>query len=152
MKNIRRKYHRPKAHWDSVRIAEEKNLLKEYGLRLKRELWKSEAILRNFRQRARDLIAVENKEEEKALIDKLAKLGILKEGSNLDNVLALTIEDILNRRLQTIVFRKGIAKTPIQARQFIVHGHVLIGDKKASFPSHMISTMDENKVRIRGGK
>jgi len=152
MRNIRRKYSRPKAHWDSVRIAEERNLLREYGLRVKRELWQAEAILRNFRQRARNLIAVENKAEEKELIDKLAKLGILKEGSNLDGVLALNVEDILSRRLQTVVFRKGIAKSPLQARQFIVHGHVFIGDKKASFPSHLIASKEENTVRIHGGK
>ena len=151
MRNIRRKFARPKAHWDTTRIAEEKALLKDYGLRVKRELWSAEAILRNFRQRARDLIAVENKQEESALLDKLAKLGILKEGGTLDDVLALNVEDILNRRLQTIVFRKGIAKSPMQARQFIVHGHVFIGEKKASFPSHLIPAKEENKVRIHGG-
>lgn len=152
MRNIRRKYKKPKAHWDSVRIADEKIILKDYGLRTKRELWRAEEMLRNFRQRARVLIAVENKTEEKALIDKLVKLGILKEGSNLDNVLALSVEDILNRRLQTIIFKKGIAKTLLQARQFIVHGHVLIGDKKASYPSHLIPAEHENKVNIHGGK
>ena len=152
MKNIRRKYERPKAHWDSVRIAEEKILLRDYGLKTKRELWKTEAILRNFRQRARDLIAVENKTEEKALIDKLVKLGILKKDSGLDDVLAMNVKDILNRRLQTIVFSKGIAKTSMQARQFIVHGHVLIGDEKASFPSHLIPVEHENRIKVHGGR
>ena len=151
MKNIRRKYERPKAHWDSTRIAEEKSLLKEYGLRTKKELWKTEAILRNFRQRTRELIAVEDKTEEKALIDKLVKLGILKKDSSLDDVLALNVKDILNRRLQTIVFSKGIAKTPIQARQFIVHGHVLIGEKKTTFPSYLIPVEFESRVKVHGG-
>ncbi len=152
MKNIRRKYQRPKTPWDSTRIAEERNLLKEYGLRTKKELWKAQEILRNFRQRARDLIAVEDKESEKTLINKLVKMGMLKEGSTLDDILALDVKDILNRRLQTIVFRKGVAKTPMQARQFIVHGHILIGNKRASFPSHLISLEEENEIKFHGGK
>ena len=152
MRNIRRKFSRPKAHWDTTRIADERDLLKDYGLMTKRELWKSEAILRNFRQRARDLIAVENKTEERVLIEKLAKLGILKKDSTLDDVLALNVRDILNRRLQTIVFNKGIAKTPMQARQLIVHGHVLIDDEKTTFPSYMIPAESENKVKVHGGK
>jgi small subunit ribosomal protein S4 len=152
MRNIRRKYQRPKAHWDSARIAEERAILREYGLRVKRELWNAQEILRSFRQRARDLIAVENKHEEKALLDKLVKLGILKKENTLDDVLALTVNDILDRRLQTMVFRKGIAKTPLQARQFIVHGHVLVDDKKTTFPSYLIPAEDESKIRISGGK
>ncbi len=152
MRNIRRKFSRPKAHWDSTRIAEEKELLKNYGLRVKRELWKSQEILRNFRQRARDLTAVENKAEEKALLEKLVKLGILKEGSTLDDVLALTVEDILGRRLQSIIHRKGIAKTALQARQMIVHGHVMINDSRLSYPSALITAEDENKIKVIGGK
>ena len=152
MRNIRRKFSRPKAHWDSSRIEEERALLKEYGLRIKRELWKSQEILRNFRQRARQLTAVRNKAEEKALLDKLVKLGMLKKESTLDDVLALTVNDILNRRLQTIIFRKGIAKTPLQARQMIVHGHVMVGENRLNFPSALIEAEEEGKIKIIGGK
>jgi small subunit ribosomal protein S4 len=152
MRNIRRKFQRPSARWDMNRIEEEKIILRDYGLRTKRELWRAQATLRDFRQRARNLNAVKNKADEKILLEKLVRLGILKEGKGLDDVLALTVSDVLNRRLQSIVHRKGIAKTPLQSRQLIVHRHVMVDGKVTTFPSYLIPSDLEGKISIIGGK
>ena len=77
---------------------------------------------------------------------KLKKLGILQETAVLDNVLDLTIEDILERRLQTIVFRKGLARTIFQSRQLITHGHVTIDGRRVTIPSYLVPKADETKL------
>ncbi|MFQ5647709.1 MAG: 30S ribosomal protein S4 [Candidatus Aenigmatarchaeota archaeon] len=146
MRRIRNKFRNPKRPWDSARIKEEKDLLREYGLRRKEELRVSEEMLRNIRQRARNLITEEDKRKEKVLLDKLSKQGILKPGSNLDDVLALTVKDVLDRRLQTIVLRKGLAKTSRQARQAITHGRIAIEARRTTFPSHIVTMEEEGKI------
>jgi small subunit ribosomal protein S4 len=147
MKRQKKKYERPKKPWDKARIEEEKKLLEKYGLRRKREIWRAESILRNYRRIARELAARRDKEREKILIDKLFKMGILKKKeATLDDVLALTVEDILERRLQTIVHKKGLAKTLKQARQFIVHGHIAVDGRRVRWPSMLVPVSEEDKI------
>ena len=150
MRRLKKKYETPKKPWDKARIEEEKKLMKKYGLRRKREIWRAEAILRKYRRMARDLNATKNEEKTKQLIEKLYKLGILKsKDATLDDVLGLTVEDILERRLQTIVYRKGFANTPKQARQFIVHGHVFIKGRRVVFPSYLVPRDEEDKIEVK---
>lgn len=148
MKRFRKKYEKPKRPWDKARIEAEKELMKKYGLRRKKEVWKAEAILRKYRRIARDLLANYNAEKEKILIKKLSRFGLLSENSTLDDVLSLTVENILDRRLQTIVFKKGFANTIKQARQFIVHGHVYIKDRKITYPSYLVPLNEENEIKV----
>jgi len=148
MKRWRKKYEFPKKPWDKERIEREKELMKKYGLRRKREIWKAEAILRKYRRLARRLIANPDEEKKKILIQKLSKMGLLKADATLDDVLGLTVEDILERRLQTIVFKKGFANTIKQARQFIVHGHVKINGRKVIFPSYLVPVEEEDKIEV----
>ena len=148
MRRLRKKYEKPKRPWDKERIEEEKKLMKEYGLRRKREIWRAEAILRKYRRMARDLIAKKDKEKEKILIQKLNRMGILPANATLDDVLSLTVRDILERRLQTIVYRKGLANTVKQARQFIVHGHVKIKGRKVIFPSYLVPKEEEDQIEV----
>jgi len=148
MRRIKNKFQRPKAPWDSVRIKDEKGLLKEYGLRRKKELRAAEEILRRFRQRARELIAVRDEEKEKILIEKLLMLGMLtKEKTELDDVLSLTVNNILDRRLQTIVAKKALAKTLREARQMIVHKRINIGDRITPFPSCIVTLEEEANIK-----
>ncbi len=149
----RKKYDTPKHPWEADRIKEEWELQKKYGLKNKREIWKAKSLLRNFRGQARKLQAKlrygnpQAEKEQKLLFDKLISLGILNEANaTLDAVLSLTVEDILRRRLQTIVYLKGLARTPKQARQFIVHGHIAIGDKKVTIPSYLVRKEEEELV------
>jgi small subunit ribosomal protein S4 len=148
MKRSRKKYETPKKPWDKARIEKEKEILKKFGLKRKRELWRAEAILRKYRRMARELVAKKDKEKEKILLEKLEKIGVLKEGSGLDDVLALTVEDILERRLQTIVYRKGLANTIKHARQLIVHGHVKIKGRKINYPSYIVPREEEDKIEV----
>ena len=145
-KKQRRKYESPKRPYDKARIEREKKTKQEYGLRRKREILRAESILRNFRRRARELQASRNEKLEKELLQKLNKLGISV--SSVDDVLGIKLENILNRRLQTIVYKKGFANTPKQARQLVVHGHVYIGDRKISWPSYLVPSDEENKIKV----
>jgi len=146
MKKQRKQYSRPFRPWDKARIEREKILMKEYGLRRKKEIWKAEAILRKYRRLARDLAANRNEEMEKILIQKLNKLGLIKLNANLDDILALTVESILNRRLQTLVKKKSLANTIKQARQFIVHGHIALNGQRIRWPSALIPADMEDKI------
>ena len=150
MRKLKKKLKRPRKPWDKERIEREAELMKKYGLRRKREIWKAEEILRKFRRRARRLAAEKNKEEEKILIQKLARMGLLNENATLDDVLSLTVENILDRRLQTLVFKKGLAKTPKQARQFITHGHIAVGGRRTVYPSYLVPRDEEDKIKFYG--
>jgi small subunit ribosomal protein S4 len=148
MKRSRKKYEKPKRPWDKATIEKEREILKKFGLKRKKELWKADAILRKYRRMARDLVARKDKEKEKTLIEKLIKIGVLKPGNTLEDVLALTVEDILERRLQTIVYRKGLANSLKHSRQLIVHGHVKINGRKITYPSYLVPKEEENKIEI----
>jgi small subunit ribosomal protein S4 len=149
MKRQKKKYETPKKPWDKERIEKEKKLKKEYGLKRKKEIWRAEALLRKYRRIARNLIAKRDKEAEKELIRKLNKLGLLDEKATLDDVLSLTVENILERRLQTIVFRKGLANSPKHARQLITHGHVFIEGRKIVYPSYLVKRGEEDKIVVQ---
>jgi len=146
MKRQHPKFEHPLKPWNRERIQHEKKLLADYGLRRKHEVWRAEGILRNFRQTARQLVASQDKTAEVALLKRLAKLGLIRPESTLDDVLALGIENILERRLQTIINRRGIASTPLQARQFIVHGHIAINGQKVRWPGSLVPVDDEAKI------
>ncbi len=146
MRRLRKKYEKPRKVWDKERIEEEEKIMKEYGLKRKKELWRCEAILRKYRRIARELVGKKDEEKEKVLIQKLSKLGVLKENATLDDVLSLTVRDILERRLQTIVFRKGLCNSIKQARQLITHGHIKINGRKIVYPSYLVNKDEEDKI------
>ena len=145
-KRQRKKYATPRFAWRQDILQEELKLLGQYGLRNKHELWRHETSLSKFRGIARSLIGKEPEERqrmENELLAKLKKIGVLQETAALDNVLDLALEDLLERRLQTIVFRKGLAKTPFQARQLITHGHITINNRRITIPSYIVSREEE---------
>jgi small subunit ribosomal protein S4 len=147
----RKKFDTPRHPWQIERIEEEKKLLRNYGLKNKRELWRMETLLRGFRRQARKLQALDTpqaKKEETQLLQRLARLNLLKKNATLDDVLALTLEDILNRRLQTLVYKKGLANTIKQARQFIVHGHISIKGRKVTAPSYLVKKEEEKSIKF----
>ena len=148
-KKQRKKFETPRFRWRKDILQEELKLIGQYGLRNKHELWRHKTTLSKTRGIARSLIGKtpeERKKIENELIVRLKKLGILAETSVLDNVLDLTIEDLLERRLQTIVFRKGLARTIFQARQLITHGHITIGNRRVTVPSYTVSKTEESQV------
>ncbi len=149
MRRIRKKFKKPRSPWNITKIKDDRKLLNDYGLRRKKEMLMAQGVLRNYRQRARELIADKDKEKERILIEKMAKLGFLpKKESTLDDILALNITNLLDRRLQTLVLRKGIAKTPMQSRQLIVHGHVSVAGRKTKFPSYIVPVEEDRKISL----
>jgi small subunit ribosomal protein S4 len=148
-KKQRKKFETPRFRWRKDILQEELQLIGQYGLRNKHELWRHKTMLSKTRGIARSLIGKTPEERvkmENELLTRLKKLGILEETAVLDNVLDLSIEDLLERRLQTTVFRKGLARTIFQSRQLITHGHINIGDRRVTVPSYIVPKEEEQNV------
>uniref|UniRef100_A0A7J3XZ00 Small ribosomal subunit protein uS4 n=1 Tax=Thermogladius calderae TaxID=1200300 RepID=A0A7J3XZ00_9CREN len=148
-RKIRKKWEGPRHPWRKDVLEHEMKLVGAYGLRNKRELWITATIVRRIRHRARSLLAAPKEvreKEEKALIIRLVKLGVLRENARLEDVLALKPEDLLERRLQTIVYRKGLARTIHEARQLIVHGHIAIAGRRIRSPGYLVTLDEEHLV------
>lgn len=130
-------------------------MLAKYGLRRKEEIWRAQTLLRNFRRQARNLLAASGpqaEKETKQLISRLQSLGLVGENATLDDVLGLTVDKILERRLQTIVHRKGLAQTVRQARQLITHGHIAIAGRCVNVPSYLVPVREEPLIEYASDK
>ncbi|MEK6923813.1 MAG: 30S ribosomal protein S4 [Candidatus Micrarchaeota archaeon] len=152
-KHLRKLYEKPKKLWDTARITEERGLATEYGLRSMHELWRMKTILRKIRRNARQLLShtgTAANESEKQLLARAKGFLIRGETATLDDILALTTKDILERRLQTQVVRRGFAKTMRQARQLITHGHIQVGSQKATSPAYLVKFNEEQQINWRG--
>ena len=147
----RRVWKKPKRPLNYDLIMDELKTLGTFGLKTKRELWKTQTELSRVRLQARSLLALRQDERERKepiLMQSLSKIGLVNEDSTLDDVLNLQVTDLLSRRLQTIVQRKLYFKTPYQARQAIVHGHIMIGDSVVTIPSYIVKTEEEAKIHL----
>ena len=150
-RKIRRSYSRPGHPWQKERIEQENILLTEYGLKNKTELWKMTSHLRTFADQAKKLIAAttpQAQRERTQLLQRLHRLGLIQKDAKLDNVLTITLKDLLERRLQTFLVRKGLEKTMHQARQFISHEHIFVGTRKLTRPSHIVTLEQEPTIRF----
>ena len=144
-KRKRKQHSRPRRPFDKVRIEEENVLKEKYGLKNKKEIWKADSAIARVRNLAKRLIT-KSDEEKRTFIEKLQKIGFKVE--KIADALALDKEDWLKRRLQTIIFMKKFASTPKQARQFVVHKHVSVGDRIVNIPSYQVSLEEEPSVRL----
>ncbi|MEB3759871.1 MAG: 30S ribosomal protein S4 [Desulfurococcales archaeon] len=150
----RKKWEGPKHPWIKERLLKEIELVGKYGLKNKRELWKAETMARKLRHRARNLLAIPEGEREKAtrvLLERLYIMGLIEKDATLDEILGLTAEHILERRLQTIVYKKGLAKSIYHARQLIVHGHIAIGGRRITSPGYLVKRDEEDLVGYAPG-
>ena len=148
-KNPRRAWRKPKRPLNYDLKMEELKTLGTFGLRTKRELWKAHTKLSSVRHQARSLLALQQEvreEKEPILMKSLARIGLVSSDATLDDVLNLKVNDLLDRRLQTQVFKKFGFKTPYQARQAVVHGHIMIGDRVVNLPSYTVTTGEEDKI------
>ena len=147
----RRVWRKPKRPLNYDLKMEELKTLGTFGLRTKRELWKAHTQLSNVRHQARSLLALQQdvrEEKEPILMKSLARVGLVSSEATLDDVLNLQVTDLLTRRLQTLVFKKFGFKTPYQARQAVVHGHIMIGDRIVNIPSYTVTTSEENNIKF----
>ena len=150
-KTPRRVWKKPKRPLNYDLMMDELKTLGTFGLKTKKELWKTQTELSRVRLQARSLLALRQEERERKepiLIQSLSKIGLVDQNSTLDDVLNLQVNDLLSRRLQTMAQRKLFFKTPYQARQAIVHGHIMIGDSIVTIPSYVVKTEEEEKIRL----
>jgi len=154
-RRLRKKLEGPRHPYNKARLEEEMVYLGQYGLRNKREIWKAQTILKKYRARARTSLALPEEQQEKErqiLVKKLFLLGIMsKEDGLIDEVLSLTVEQFLKRRLQSIVHEIGLAISPWQARQMISHGHIAIRGKKVTSPSYHVIRGEEELITFSPG-
>jgi small subunit ribosomal protein S4 len=147
----RKVWRKPKRPLNYELKMDELQTLGTFGLRTKRELWKAHTELSRVRQQARSLLALTEEaraEKEPILLKSLSRIGLVSENSSLDDVLNLKPTDLLARRLQTIVSKKLGFKTPYQARQAVIHGHIMVGDRKVDIPSYTVTVAEEDSVKF----
>jgi small subunit ribosomal protein S4 len=148
-------YETPNHPWQGERIAEESGLVGKYGLKNKEELWTAQSELRNYRREDRKLLGrtrdkASDEKERAEFIGSLKRIGVLAEQDAIDDVLSLDVTDVLERRLQTVVYRKGLANTTQQARQFISHGHIVVDGSRVQTPSYKVTVDEEDTVAFDG--
>ncbi|MFO7872226.1 MAG: 30S ribosomal protein S4 [Candidatus Undinarchaeales archaeon] len=152
-KKTGKSYSTPSHPWLKTRIDDENKLISGYGLKTKKEIWKAEKSLEKFRSLARELVGEVSGEEAKKkeeLIEKLNDLGILNKDADLEDVLSLKVENFLDRALQTLVYKKGIANSPKQARQLILHGHIELKGRIHTAPRTLIPVDEEETIAYVG--
>ena len=146
MKKKHKQYSKPKRAFEKERILEEEEIKKEFGLKNKKEIWRSESKIKSIRDRIKKLISANSKEQE-AFFNRLKKIGL--DVNSIADVLSLNKKDYLKRRLQTIVVSKKIATTQKSARQLITHKKILVNGNTIDSPSYIVSIELENKISLK---
>lgn len=148
-KKTKKKFETPRHPWVKEVIDAEKSLTRDYGLKNKKEIWKAKSKLRHFMAQSKDYSKLDSSDPQiESFLQRLRKLGLINESQSLDDVLGLEVKDILERRLQTVVYRKGLTNSIRQARQFIVHNHVTVNGVIVDVPGYIVEVDKENTIEI----
>lgn len=151
-KKSKKQYFTPAHPWNKTAIDEERILMQDYGLQKKKEIYIHNSFLKKYKDIAKRLIAdktVQGEREKAQMMAKLQRLNLLGAGARLDDVLSLQLPNILDRRLQSVVDKKGLARSMKQARQFITHRHIRIGDKEITSPGYLVSSEEESVLNFK---
>merc|ERR1712139_233420 len=139
---------------EKERLDAELKIIGQYGLRCKKEIWRVRLALAKIRSTARSLLTKDDKDpvrifEGEALMRRLRRYGILDEDKQrLDYVLSLELENFMNRRLQTLVFKRGLAKSIHHARVLIRQRHIRVGRQVVNVPSFMVRLESEPHIEF----
>lgn len=145
-RKLRKKFETPQHPWQRSRLEYEGKIKDNYGIRRKNEIWKINSLLKKFKRQAKKLIAMTSGQaeiEKKQLIARLNSLGLIEKDATMDHVLTLTLQNLMDRRLQSKVVALGLAKTPKQARQMVVHGHISVNENIIDSPSYLMKAGDK---------
>jgi len=151
-RNYGKTFKKPRRPFEKERLDAELKVVGEFGLRNKRELWRVQMVLSKLRARARELLTLDEKDakrmfEGEALLRRMYRYGFLDESqTKLDYVLALTPQDVLERRLQTLVFKLGLAKSIHHARVLIRQRHIRVGKQIVNIPSFMVRVDSQKHI------
>tara|TARA_Y100000310_G_C20694493_1_gene824582 strand:+ start:3039 stop:3761 length:723 start_codon:yes stop_codon:yes gene_type:complete len=148
-KKQRKKYETPNHPWEKERIEEEKQVSKDFGLRNKKEIWKMQSNLKNITAQIKRLMGLPVEQSEvlkNKLHKKLVHLGLIETATPIEEAMDLSLQDVMNRRLQSLVVKKGLARSMNQSRQFITHEHIMIGGKKVTAPSYLVPIDEESTI------
>ncbi len=149
IKRIRKKYQTPMHPWVGPRIEEERKLKRDYGMRNKKELWRMDSRLKSFKDRAKALLAQRDdqaRKEERQLLDRMTRLGLLPAGAGFDDILGLSIQNLMDRRLSAVMVKRHLARTMKQARQMVTHRHVMVGGKVVTSPGYLVTVSEEAAI------
>ncbi|MDP7260954.1 MAG: 30S ribosomal protein S4, partial [archaeon] len=148
----RKKYSTPSHMWIQERITRETKLSGQYGLKKRQEIWRAESLVKKFRSLARQIAGIkgDSSAEQERLLGTLLKMGVISKDSKLSDILALDATDFLERRLQTIVHKKGMSSTAKEARQIVLHGFVTVDGERRRVPGSLLSLDEEDSIAYVG--
>jgi small subunit ribosomal protein S4 len=149
IKRFKKKYTTPMHPWNATRIMLEREIKSKYGVANKKEIWKMESTLKLFKDQAKMLLTRQDAQaakEREQMQHRMVSLGLVKSGSGMDDILGLQLRDIMNRRLQTLVLKRRLARSIKHARQLIVHEHISVGAKKVTSPSYLVPFAEEASI------
>lgn len=148
-KRIRKKYFTPMHPWQRDRLELETQLVREFGLKNKKEVWKQQTLLKSFIDNFKKPTTTNQALlEQKQLVDRMRSLGLIGATSSGEEILGMSVRDIMERRLQTLVFKKGLARSIKQARQFITHRHVAVNGTIVTAPAYVVSLAEQNTITL----
>merc|ERR1719399_807876 len=154
LRNFSKTSKTPRRAYDKERLDHELKMIGTYGLKNKREIWRCSLILSKVRSVARNLLTMDEKDnrrifEGQALMRRMIRYGILDEDKQrLDYVLALKVEDFLERRLQTLVYKRGLAKSIHHARVLIKQKHIRVERQIVDVPSFMVRVESQPHIEF----
>lgn len=151
-KKSTKKFSTPMHPWQGDRIKEEIKLVREFGLANKKEIWKTNSLIKNWRERAKETLRLSEERKKLAqeeLFKVLFNLNILEKNAKLDDILSIELPAVLERRLQTQVYKQGMANTIRQARQFVVHNKIFVNGKLINAPSYLVKKEDKLSISAK---